>query len=196
MEQLYRDSAGRTRRERSAFVPPAFSAAEALTVVQINDPVAGYSYVLDMQNHVAHRSKLTVRTRPAPAGVRAERGLAPPLNTSTHDGVTTTREALGTQMMEGVNVVGLRMTTVIEAGAQGNDAPITTTSEDWFSERLGQTVLRRSSDPRDGEATTHLTNVSLSEPDPTLFQVPAEYQIVDETGPFQIHYDYSAPRTQ
>jgi hypothetical protein len=191
-EQRYRDSEGRTRTERSVFAPRIFPAVEIPTIIEIHDPVAGYSYVLDTQNHVAHRSRLTVRT--PPTGVR--RAIPPAATTSTRDGITTTREPLGTQVLEGVNVVGSRTTTVIDTGAQGNDAPITTTMESWFSERLGQAVLTRLSDPRNGESTTRLTNISLSEPDPTLFQIPADYQMVDETAPFQIHYDYSVPKKQ
>jgi hypothetical protein len=40
-------------------------------------------------------------------------------------------------------------------------------------------VLTRTSDPRRGESTTKLTNISRAEPDPSLFQPPAGYEIVD-----------------
>jgi hypothetical protein len=38
-------------------------------------------------------------------------------------------------------------------------------------------VLLKVSDPRRGDSTTKLSNVSQSEPDPSLFQVPADYSI-------------------
>ncbi len=94
--------------------------------------------------------------------------------------------------MEGVNVEGWRVTSIIDAGAQGNDAPITTTSEYWLSPEIGRYVLLKVSDPLRGDSTTRLTNIVLADPDSSLFQIPADYQIVDETGPFYIKYTVPA----
>ena len=49
------------------------------------------------------------------------------------------------------------------------------------------------SDPRNGETTIRLTNIVLGDPDPALFEPPPGYDIVDETGPFQIKFTYTAP---
>ncbi len=81
--------------------------------------------------------------------------------------------------MEGVLVEGDRTTVTYPVGALGNDRPITTVSEVWRSSDLKTVVLRKNSDPRSGRSTTRLTNISRAEPDPFLFQVPADYQIVD-----------------
>jgi hypothetical protein len=54
--------------------------------------------------------------------------------------------------------------------------------ETWRSSELQTTLLLKISDPRTGETTTRLTNISRSEPDPSLFQVPAGYEITD-VGP-------------
>jgi hypothetical protein len=43
-------------------------------------------------------------------------------------------------------------------------------------------------DPRSGEHTTKLINIKRAEPPADLFKPPAEYKVVDETGPFQIHW--------
>jgi hypothetical protein len=40
-------------------------------------------------------------------------------------------------------------------------------------------VMTKTSDPRSGEATMKLTNISRTEPDASLFQPPAGYEIVD-----------------
>jgi hypothetical protein len=50
---------------------------------------------------------------------------------------------------------------------------------------LKATVMTKHTDPWAGELKTQLTNVSNSEPDPSLFTVPSDYKIVDEK-PFQI----------
>jgi len=38
-------------------------------------------------------------------------------------------------------------------------------------------VLTRTSDPRTGETTYRLMNISLGEPSPSLFDVPADYTV-------------------
>jgi hypothetical protein len=89
----------------------------------------------------------------------------------------TTKEDLGQQSIEGVTANGTRTTTVIAAGSVGNEQPITIVSEQWFSTDLEMLVLTRHNDPRVGETTYRLTNITRSEPDRSLFQVPADYTI-------------------
>jgi hypothetical protein len=86
---------------------------------------------------------------------------------------------LGTETIEGVLAEGKRTTIVYPIGAVGNDRPITTVSETWMSTDLKTVVLSKHSDPRSGESTTRLTNISRAEPDPALFQIPSDYEIVD-----------------
>ena len=87
-------------------------------------------------------------------------------------------QSLGKRVMEGVNAEGTSETATIEAGAIGNDRPIQSVSERWFSSDLQTVMMSRHSDPRTGEETFRLTNVSRTEPPPYLFQIPAGYQIV------------------
>ncbi len=87
------------------------------------------------------------------------------------------KETLPTQIMEGVNCEGVRLTNTIEAGAIGNDRPIQSTEERWYSPDLQVNLLVRKTDPRTGEDTVRLTNVRRIEPDPTLFTVPPGYQL-------------------
>ena len=88
-------------------------------------------------------------------------------------------ESLGTQFMEGVAVEGTRTTLTIPAGQIGNELPINVVSERWFSPDLKVLVMSRQSDPRFGETTYRLTNVSRSEPSPQLFEIPADFTVVD-----------------
>ena len=62
----------------------------------------------------------------------------------------------------------------------GNDREVISTNESWQSKELGMAVLSKNSDPRSGERTTKLTNLNRGEPDPALFQVPADYTIEAE----------------
>ena len=76
---------------------------------------------------------------------------------------------------------GTRTTTVIPAGAIGNEQPIRIVSEQWFSPDLELLVLTRHSDPRTGDTTYRLTNIVRGDPDRSLFEVPADYT-VKESG--------------
>jgi hypothetical protein len=89
----------------------------------------------------------------------------------------TVVEDLGQQVIEGVNAKGSRTTMTIPAGAIGNELPIRVVSEEWFSPELQVLVLTKHSDPRVGETTYRLTNISRTEPDRALFDLPAGYTV-------------------
>lgn len=197
-QKMYRDFAGRIRIDRALFPAAAMSgnsAARDAVVSEIYDPIASFRYTLDSINHVAHRQKLQPVTPPAvtnpaaapiPAGSPAPRENARPMPTMSS-------ESLGTQLINGVQAEGHRTIQTIPAEAQGNDRPITVTVETWYSPELKLTVLSKRLDPRSGDATTQILNLSRAEPDPFLFTVPAGYSIVDETGPFTIRSGSSKP---
>lgn len=104
----------------------------------------------------------------------------------------TNTEDLGQQVIEGVAAEGHRTVQTWPTGALGNDRPFQVVSENWYSPEIKETVLNKSADPRSGENTTKLINISRSEPDPSLFMPPADYAVVDETGPFQIQWTTGA----
>jgi hypothetical protein len=41
-------------------------------------------------------------------------------------------------------------------------------------------LLQKTSDPRSGDNEKRVTNLVLSEPDPSLFRVPADYTVVNQ----------------
>ena len=81
--------------------------------------------------------------------------------------------------IEGVQAEGTRTTTTIPAGQIGNDQPIQIVSERWYSPELKVTVLTTNSDPRMGETTYALKNISRTEPAQSLFTVPPDYSVKD-----------------
>ena len=154
---FFRDSQGRTRKERAYKPAPIW-------LTQIFDPVGGFGYVLDEQNKVAHRMALQPGSAVRPA--------------ATSQGATrpqTTSEKLGTQTIEGITVEGTRTTTTFPGPAR-DGLPTTFTIERWDSGELKLAVLTRSSNGY----TTRLTNLSRVEPDPARFQPPADYIVVDD----------------
>ncbi|HEV2667578.1 MAG TPA: hypothetical protein VG324_21865 [Blastocatellia bacterium] len=84
-------------------------------------------------------------------------------------------ESLGAQTIEGVTAEGTRRTLTIPAGEIGNTLPIECVEETWYSPELQITVMSKFRDPRTGETTYRLTNLSRSEPDRSLFEVPPDY---------------------
>src|SRR5581483_1734430 len=90
-----------------------------------------------------------------------------------------TDEQLPGRMIEGVQADGHRVTTTIPAGAIGNELPIVVTSEEWKSPQLQVLVLTERKDPRFGDTSYRLLNVTRTDPDASLFQVPADYTIKD-----------------
>jgi hypothetical protein len=178
-EERWRDSAGRTRTQE---LPASQESAPCSTfLTEVEDPVAGFYYVLDSVNHVAHRMLLAA----APGRTVAQMPVPSRTGGGGGRGATRTAEDLGTKTMAGVNVVGTKETVVRPAHKGDPDAaPLTSVTESWRSPALGLEIFSRTQGPRGMESTETVQNLSTTEPDPSLFRVPAGYQIVDETGPF------------
>jgi len=92
-------------------------------------------------------------------------------------------EALGKEVIEGVEVEHTRSAFTIPAGEIGNVLPIDIVDETWYSPELQIMIMTRHRDPREGETTYRLTNISRSEPDRSLFEVPADYTIGNKRFP-------------
>ncbi len=89
------------------------------------------------------------------------------------------RESLGKKVVEGVECEGTKTTVTIAAGKIGNERPIDIVSERWYSPELQVVVSSRHSDPRFGETSFRLANISRAEPDKSLFVPPADYTVDD-----------------
>lgn len=103
-------------------------------------------------------------------------GVALP-RTPMPNGAKVNREELGTQVVEGVSATGSRTTTTIPAGAIGNEQPLVIVAEQWFAPDLKVLVMTKHHDPRTGETTYRLINISQAEPARSLFEVPVDYTL-------------------
>jgi hypothetical protein len=197
---FYRDSSGRTRSERPLFEGFAPTPAPSgINVVEIRDPVAGVQYVLDTQNHIAYRLPLSVLPPHELSRAELATGSAPQVKTAAaaQDDPSRpqrTTESLGTEVMEGVSVDGTRTTSIYPVGSIGNDRPVTETEEVWYSPDLRDDVLRKTISLLDGDYASRLTNITRSEPDPALFQPPADYQIVDGPADGRVTLKFQLPQ--
>ena len=191
--KVYRDSEGRTRREQAVNLNGLASDANMQQMVFINDPVAGVSYSLNAKERTGMKF---MRIGAGRGSLRAPLGAAvrsPGFRSGENSagGVMGRRyaanqnaksESLGRQTIEGVPADGTRTTVTIPAGQAGNDQPIVTVLESWYSPDLQTTVLSKRSDPRIGETVTRLTNIGRGEPAHSLFEAPADYKIDDSTA--------------
>jgi hypothetical protein len=192
----HRDSAGRVRSDSMMTAQPMAgnTKPQINRLAEIDDPVAGFIYILDDSRKIAHR--IVPCSRPAPPAVVVQRPAPKPATTPATPPVTggvrveSTTEDLGTQTMSGVTVTGRRTTTTFPPGGyQGNNQPVARVEEQWYSAEFGMNFLTKTTTPN-GETTQTMTNFTAGEPNPALFQVPAGYQIVDETAAFTITIPY------
>lgn len=86
-------------------------------------------------------------------------------------------ETLGKRTFDGIEAEGTRTVSTIPAGSIGNERPIEIVSERWYSAELQTVVMTRHSDPRTGENVYRLENISRTEPQANLFQVPSDYTV-------------------
>jgi len=200
---IYRDSLGRVRRELPEEISIMDPNSGAGYMLNTKD-MTYRKMTVSVSGNSGGRGLVTVQTgaavfarRPASAtgGGRGGEDMPVVFTQSMTDGpatasvtvnsqtvtvaTTPNKESLGTQTMEGVRAQGERQTRTIEAGSIGNDRPIQIVSERWYSPDLQVEVMTRHSDPRTGEEITRLVDINRAEPDPSLFQVPAGYQLVE-----------------
>ena len=101
--------------------------------------------------------------------------------------------SLGERTIEGLKVTGSRREFTIEAGAVGNEQPMTVSTEQWFSPELGVAVASTHHDPMLGDTNYRLTQISRTEPDASLFKVPADYTKQEVPGPNVHIQTFEAP---
>jgi hypothetical protein len=208
---VYRDSAGRTRREETlSALGPWAAGGDAPKVIFIQDPAASAGYHLDPQTHVAHKmpmgkgafffSNPSSGTISAQKNMTFQRAVAPPsggvevsgtmgavaalaLPGTKVSGADVKSESLGKQTIEGVEAEGTRSTATMAAGSIGNEQPISSVTERWYSAELQTVVMSKRSDPRFGETVYRLTNIQRGEQAASLFEVPADYTVTENELP-------------
>jgi len=170
VNMIARDSMGRTRNEGRQLLPVTDNSDPKILRVIVNDP----------QTHTVswiYPAQRLVRTYPIPAmSMRPTSAPSPNLP----NGVTMAKVDLGKQYAEGLELHGMRETKSYPAGLYGNDRVFEVVDEFWYSPDLQVNVIVRHNDPRTGLSTVGLTEVSRTEPDPKLFEVPSDYTHIQE----------------
>lgn len=168
---IARDADGRIFQERRTFVPvpDVNNAQPRVRVVEYSDPVAHTLYTCNPYQKVCNLFGYAslLGQPPNPAGLQPDK--------TTY----LTHEDLGVDTFNGLDVERSRETTTLFAASVGNSKTILRRVDYWYSPALDVNVQVKRHDPRDGDQTLWLSDISLGAPDPQTFRVPAEYRIID-----------------
>lgn len=166
-----------TLKKQIAELQAAQAAPQAQNVEQLKNLLSKY------------QAEYAAQTGPSPATEvegKKQAGTERAVIYTAADGPVTLRvgtgdngsvERLPEQKVNGALAKGTRTTETIPAGKIGNDRPISILNERWFSDDLQMLIKSTSSDPRFGDTTYQLTGIVQASPDPSLFQIPADYTI-------------------
>ena len=172
--RIARDANGRIYEERWFLVPKNGRIESRMSHIQIADPNAHTLYTCRMDSR--HICDLTTYTATTTMVFKMDGPPAGPLADGT--GYRTV-ENLGNQVIAGVDTVGTRETTTYNPGVFGNDQKVTATREYWYSSQLGISPLSKRSEPLAGTQTFTIADITLSEPEAQLFELPEGFKVVD-----------------
>jgi hypothetical protein len=172
LAMVARDSQGRIYRERRHFVPADSAEQPKLNEILIFDPLKHTRTVCSM---LAHRCDVGDYYAPTSFTPR-------PVGPFDDGKRFLSRESLGSDSLDGLNVVGTRETTTIGAGVIGNSQPLVATREFWYSSDLQINLAVTRKDPREGTQVIRLNDLSRTEPDPSMFQIPSGFVVRDRNA--------------
>jgi hypothetical protein len=167
---LARDSRGRIYRELRGPKTDYWDPQSGLVYIVILDPVA---HTLT-QCEIAERTCMVL-------DYRARASVNPPEASLDNDYLYATRENLGNGVMEGLGVTGTRETIPAPTGGDGYPRP--TELEFWYSPELEINLVATRKYSNGNSQVIRVIDISRSEPDPALFQVPGGFIVQDQRGP-------------
>lgn len=171
--RIVRDARGRIYQERWILVPKGGALKSIMNVFQITDPEAHTWYNCRVLSKVCEI---------LPYHLTTEDTYVPPIGPSGPlPGGRGTRlsEDLGTSTVQGVETHGYRETTTVNAGVLGNNQPMVSLHEFWYSPDLGINLLSTVDTPESGHQVFTVKDLTQGEPEPILFLVPDDYKVVD-----------------
>ena len=174
---IMRDGKGRIYQERWLLVPKGGKMKSEMNVFQIMDPAQHTWY------NCGTRSKICELL---PFNMRSDMAYKPTLGISgslPNNSGYKQHEDLGVSSTNGVNTTGYRDTTTINPGVLGNDQPMVTIREFWFSPQLEINLISKVDSPQTGRQSFTVTDLITTEPDPKFFDIPDGYKIVDHRKP-------------
>ena len=170
---IVRDSAGRIYQERWLLMPKNSGEAAQMTAIQIDDPVAGLFYTCMVFNKTCRiTSSYRGLAHYQPEKMKSGR-LANGKGSFLH-------EDLGSQSVAGLLCHGFRDTVTIDPGIYGNDTPMATAREFFYSPELGFNLSSTLDSAQLGRQVFTVTDLNTNEPESKRFQPPDGYKLMDQ----------------
>jgi TonB family protein len=171
--QIWRDADGRNRSERIHTLPNGTHSQ----FITIYDPITRISMSWTVGDPSVSK---VVNLLHLPKPVSQPTPITPQISPPHYP---LNSESLPPQTIDGLYAVGIRYTRTIPVGHEGNDRDITTTTEVWNAQQFGIQLRYVTDDPINGKTTTETTDIQFVDPDPALFQPPADYQLKEAIPP-------------
>lgn len=170
---VVRDGKGRIYQERWFLVPKGGNVKSQMNVFQITDPEQHTWLNCEVRTKVCEllEYKLT-----ADATYQPPIGPTGPMPNGTG---YRQHEDLGPDVTLGIDTHGYRETRTIYAGEMGNDKPMVSVREFWYSPQLGINLISIVDEPQSGKQVFTVKEISTGEPDLSYFDLPRAYKIVD-----------------
>lgn len=178
MRQISRDSRGRIHNERRDSIPVSSPETPQLLSIHLYDPQTRTSTQIDPRNQTFRKEILSH----PPSTVRPTIRYASPTGTGLPQNEFTKEEDLGIQELEGVLAHGVRESQTIPAESSGTGREVIISDEFWYSDDLRINLLVKHVDPRKGAVTLKVTQITRTEPDPALFEIPEGYKESKDAG--------------
>jgi hypothetical protein len=172
---IARDTQGRIYEERWFLVPKNGNVKSTMNWIQIADPKQRTLYNCSPRIYICDLLVYDPASDLAAASPRKGTSRVLP----DGDG-NVSWEDLGNRNIAGIETAGSREVTTMNAGTLGNDQPLTSMREYWHSDQLGINLLSIRTGPMFGKQTFTVTEITATEPDPQLFELPAGYTIHDQ----------------
>jgi len=171
--RIVRDGRGRIYQERWILAPKGGAVKSTMNVFQITDP----------EQHTWYNCEPSTKTcELLTYHLTAEQVYLPAITKTgpmPNGNGTLLHEDLGTATIESVETHGYRETQTLNPGVMGNDAPMVTVREFWYSPDLGLNLKSTVDSPFSGKQVFTVKDLTLGEPEATLFLVPDDYKVVD-----------------
>lgn len=162
VSRIYRDHAGRMRVEYRQETQNG----ESMGFAAVFDPDDRSMFVLLVDHKIA--AYLQKPDPSSPPAAMAFATLGEPLPPRKWERTT---QALGTDVMQGIEVEGMRFVQTSD-----EQPPITAVTDTWANRKLGLILVEEASGPG-WKGTARLENIDRREPDPALFAIPPDYTV-------------------
>ncbi|MBB5343896.1 hypothetical protein [Tunturibacter empetritectus] len=175
--RIMRDRTGRIYQERWLLVPKNGKMESVMDFIQISNPADHtlYNCQIDIKRCflIPYTGSVTTTYQPA---IHPSGALADNAGYQQH-------EDLGHNNVAGIDTIGYREITTLNPGVFGNDQPMITTREFWYSPQLGINILSKLDTPQSGKQTFTARDLSTSEPEAHFFALPEGFTVQDQRTP-------------